>query len=167
MLGINVWGVVHGCKFFLPLLRAVDEAHIVNLSSMVALLGLPHNASYSLTKGAIRSFTEGLRSELIDSSIGVTTVFPGAIHTNIMELARGAEASRLRSMSGNRMAPFVMRPPEAVARKIVRSIEKNRPRAVVGPDAHAVDLVARLLPGRSGLVGRLVDRLSAPGGPLS
>ena len=61
MVGINVFGVVHGCKAFLPALLEADEAHIVNLSSMVAFVGLPQNAVYSLTKGAVRSFTEALR----------------------------------------------------------------------------------------------------------
>ena len=60
IVDINMWGVVHGCRAFLPLLRAADEAHIVNLSSMVGLLGLPHNVAYSLSKGAVRSFTEAL-----------------------------------------------------------------------------------------------------------
>jgi short-subunit dehydrogenase len=167
MIGINVWGVVHGCKFFLPSLRAVDEAHIVNLSSMVALVGLPYNAGYSLTKGAIRSFTEALRSELVDTSIGVTAVLPGAIRTNIMQTARGAEGARLASMARNPMAPVVMRPPEAAARKIVVAIEKNKARTLVGPDARMIDVLARILPGRSGLVGRLLDRVAPPSTPLS
>ncbi len=93
IVDINVWGVVNGCRAFLPLLRRADEAHIVNLSSMVGLLGLPHNASYSLTKGAVRSFTEALRSELVATPIGVTAVFPGAIRTNITNAARGGEAA--------------------------------------------------------------------------
>jgi short-subunit dehydrogenase len=163
IVDINVWGVVHGCRAFLPLLRRVDEAHIVNLSSMVAFLGLPQNAVYSLTKGAVRAFTEGLRGELAGSGIGVTAVFPGAIRTNIMHSARGAEADRLSSMARSRLAPYVMRPPEAVAGKIVRAIEKDRPRAIVGPDAHALDLFARVAPGRSGLIGRGVGFASRRG----
>nr|HPQ85858.1 SDR family NAD(P)-dependent oxidoreductase [Actinomycetota bacterium] len=81
IVDINVWGVVHGCRAFLPMLREADEAHIVNMSSMVGLLGLPHNVSYSLTKGAVRAFSEALRGELVTTQVGVTVVFPGAIHT--------------------------------------------------------------------------------------
>jgi NAD(P)-dependent dehydrogenase (short-subunit alcohol dehydrogenase family) len=162
IVGINLWGVVHGCRSFLPHLRAVDEAHIVNLSSMVGLLGLGSNASYSLTKGAVRSFSEALRSELRGSGIGVTVVHPGAIHTAITSSARGAEAERLQRMGASRLAPLLMRRPEAVARRIVRAIEHDRARTVVGPDAHVVDAFARILPSRSGLVGRLTNRMSAP-----
>jgi hypothetical protein len=61
-------------------------------------------------------------------------------------------------MGRSRLAPVVMRPPSAVARAIVRGVERNRARVVVGPDAHAVSALTRLLPGRSGLVGRLTSR---------
>jgi short-subunit dehydrogenase len=160
IVGIDIWGVLHGCRAFLPLLRRADEAHIVNLASMTAFVGLPHNASYSMTKGAVRAFTEGLRSELIGTPIGVTAVFPGAIHTNIARTARGAESQRLRAMADNTLASRFLTSPEAVARRIVHGIEQNRPRVVVGPDARLLDITARLLPGRSGLVGRIVDRLT-------
>lgn len=158
---INVWGVVNGCRAFLPVLRQADEAHIVNLSSMVGLVGLPHNVSYSLTKGAVRAFTEGLRAELVTSRIGVTAVFPGSIHTGITSAARGTEAARLAELGSSKLAPKVMRPPSAVAKAIVRGIEKDRPRVVVGPDAHVVSALSRLVPGRSGLVGRLTNRLTS------
>jgi short-subunit dehydrogenase len=161
IIDINVWGVLHGCRAFLPALRQADEAHIVNLSSMVGLLGLPHNASYSLSKAAVRGFTEALRSELIATPIGVTAVFPGAIRTDITSHARGREAGRLAQMGRSRFAPIAMRPPSSVARRIVAAIEHDRARCVVGPDARAVDAFVRLLPGRSGLIGRVTSRLVA------
>jgi NAD(P)-dependent dehydrogenase (short-subunit alcohol dehydrogenase family) len=161
IVDINVWGVVHGCRAFLPLLREADEAHIVNLSSMVGLLGLPHNVAYSLTKGAVRSFTEALRAELVTTAIGVTVVYPGAIRTDITNTARGSQAARLAAMGRSRLAPVVMRPPAAAARRIVHAIEHDRARVTVGPDARAVDLLARLYPGRAGLIGRVTGRAAA------
>jgi len=159
IIDINVWGVVHGCHAFLPTLRASGDAHIVNMSSMVALLGLPQNASYSLTKGAVRSFSEALRSELAPVGIGVTTVFPGAIRTNITNSARGAKAAKLADMGRSRLAPLVMRPPATVARRIVGAIEHNRGRVVVGPDAHLISAWSRVAPGRSGLIGRITAHM--------
>ncbi len=161
MVGINVFGVVHGCKAFLPALIEADEAHIVNLSSMVALVGLPRNAVYSLTKGAVRSFSEALRAELVGTQVGVTAVLPGAIHTNIVHSARGADAERLSALGRSRLAPHLLRSPEAVARKIVSAIEHDRARTLVGPDARLLDLFARLVPGRSGLLGRAIERVSS------
>jgi len=160
IVGVNLWGVVHGCHSFLPVLREADEAHIVNLSSMVGLLGLPHNASYSLTKGAVRSFSEALRAELVATQIGVSTVFPGAIRTDITNTARGSHAAKLAAMGQSRLAPIAMRPPDVVARRIVRAIRRDRARVVVGPDARVVDLLARLLPGRSGPLGRVTGRIA-------
>jgi short-subunit dehydrogenase len=162
LVGVNVWGVVHGCRAFLPMLRRADEAHIVNVSSMAGLLGLPHNAAYGLTKGAVRAFTEGLRSELITSDIGVSVVFPGAINTNIAGAARGSEAERLKGFGESRLKPLLLKPPAAVARRIVAAIEHDRARVVVGPDARAIDLFTRVVPGRSGLVGRLTNRVIRP-----
>jgi short-subunit dehydrogenase len=159
IVDINVWGVVHGCRAFLPALRAADEAHIVNISSMVGLLGLPHNVAYSLTKGAVRSFSEGLRAELITSDVGVTVVFPGAIHTGITATARGSQAARLATLGESRWGPTLLTRPERVATRLVNGIEANRARVVVGPDAHVVGLASRVLPGRSGMVGRLTNRL--------
>ena len=159
IVDVNVWGVVHTCRAFLPALLDADEGHIVAMSSMVGLLGLPHNVSYSLTKGAVRSFCEALRSELVTTDVGVTVVFPGAIRTGITESARGNQAERLAEMGRSRLAPLAMRPPSTVARAIVRAVERDRPRVVVGPDAHAVSAWTRLLPGRSGLVGRLTSRV--------
>lgn len=159
IVDINIWGVVHGCRAFLPALRDADEGHIVNLSSMVGLLGLPHNAAYSLTKGAVRSFSEALRAELITSNIGVSVIFPGAIRTDITNRARGSHAARLASMGQSRLAPLAMRPPASAARRIIRAIEHDRPRVTVGPDARAVDLLTRFYPGRSGLIGRVTTRL--------
>lgn len=159
IVDINIWGVVNGCRAFLPMLLDADEAHIVNMSSMVGLLGLPHNVSYSLTKGAVRSFSEALRGELVTSPVGVTVVHPGAINTNITASARGSQAAKIAEMGRSRLAPVLMRPPSSVAKRIVKAIEHNRARVVVGPDAHVVSLFTRVLPGRSGLVGRITNRL--------
>lgn len=154
IVDINLWGVVHGCRAFLPTLLEADEAHLVNLSSMVALAGMPNNAAYSLTKGAVRSFTEALRSELITTQVGVTAVFPGAHRTAIMASARGAQGDLIARAATSRLAPLMLRPPSGVAKAIVRGIERNRARAVVGPDARALDVLARVAPGRTGFVGR-------------
>ena len=62
-------------------------------------------------------------------------------------------------MGRSRLAPLAMRPPAAAARRIVHAIERDRARVTVGPDARAVDLLTRLYPGRSGLIGRFTTRL--------
>jgi short-subunit dehydrogenase len=160
IVGINIFGILHGCHHFLPLLRDADEAHIVNVSSMAAFAGIPQNAVYSLTKGAIRSFTEALRGELVGTPIGVSALFPGAVGTDIMDRARGAHAARLAAFGRTKIAPYLRRPPEAAARQILRAIEHDKARVLLGPDARALDLAARILPGRTALIGRALNLIT-------
>jgi short-subunit dehydrogenase len=159
IVGINLWGVVHGCHAFLPTLRQQDQAHIVNVSSMVGLMGLPHNTSYALTKGAVRSFSEALRAELVPTNVGLTTVFPGAHRTAITEGARGSQRHRLADMGRSRFAGVSMRSPARLAHRIGNAIESNRARVVAGPDAHLLDIWSRIAPGRSGLLGHITGRV--------
>ncbi len=163
IVGINLWGVVHGCHAFLPLLLQQDEAHIVNVSSMVGLLGLPHNAAYALTKGAVRSFSESLRAELVTTSVGLSTVFPGAHRTGITATARGSQRSKLSDMGKSKLAPLAMRSPAGLSRRIATAIEKDRARVVAGPDARLIDLWARIAPGRAGPLGRVTDKIERSG----
>lgn len=158
IVDINMWGVIHGCHAFLPLLQQQDEAHIVNVSSMVGLMGLPHNAIYALTKGAVRSFSEALRAELVATNVGLTTVFPGAHRTGITEGARGSQRAKLADMGRSRFASLGMRSPNRLARRVVDAIERDRARVIAGPDAHVLDLWARLAPGRIGPLGHLTGR---------
>ncbi len=58
LMDVNFWGVVYGCKFFLPYLQEVEEAHIVNISSLFGLLGVPGQSYYCSSKFAVRGFTE-------------------------------------------------------------------------------------------------------------
>ncbi len=160
MVDVNLFGVLHGCHFFLPALRQADAAHIVNVSSMAGIVGIPQNAVYSLTKGGVRAFSEALRAELIGSPIGVSTLFPGSVTTDIMDRARGAYAERLSAFSKTRLSRVMGRPPEAAARQIVKAIERDRARVLLGPDSRTLDVVARILPGRTGLIGRVLDRIT-------
>jgi NADP-dependent 3-hydroxy acid dehydrogenase YdfG len=157
LVGINFWGVVHGCKLFLPFIRREDEGHIVNLSSMFGFAGLPTQGPYCATKAAVRSITETLHGELAGTQVGVTSVHPGGIRTNIARNARFYDAEgRARAIE-----LFEKRgtPPEKVARRIVRAIERDRPRVVITPEAHALDWAKRVLPvGTQQLVRRLWSR---------
>lgn len=146
IVGINFWGVVHGCKFFLPELRKVDEAHIVNISSMFGFIGVPSQSSYCATKFAVKGLSESLWFELQDTNVGVTSIHPGGISTNIANTMRSYDDEMRRStVEGIARS----RPPEAVAKAIVAAIEKNRLRAIVGWEAFAADWLKRLLPVRT------------------
>lgn len=148
IFGIDLWGVIHGCKVFLPHLLRADEAHIVNVSSMAAFVAFPLQSSYSAAKAAVYGFSDSLRMELSGSSVGVTSVHPGTIRTRVLADARRS-GDRLEFLVGG--MERAGRPPEAVARKIVHAIRRNRTRVRVGADAYLLDWIHRLapqLPGR-------------------
>jgi NAD(P)-dependent dehydrogenase (short-subunit alcohol dehydrogenase family) len=90
IVGINFWGVVHGCKFFIPYLKREEEGHIVNLSSVFGLIGLPGFGAYCATKFAVRGFSESLWAEMRQYNIGVTSVHPGGVNTDIVRNGRVA-----------------------------------------------------------------------------
>lgn len=144
IVGVNFWGVVHGCKFFLPLLRREEEAHIVNLSSLAGFLGLPMQSSYCATKAAVRALSEALWTELSGSQVGVTSVHPGATGTRILRASRADDAESVARWA-DRLERRAM-PPERVASRIVWAIERNRMRVLVGPETRLTDWLKRLFP---------------------
>jgi short-subunit dehydrogenase len=144
LVGINFWGVVHGCKFFLPALRRAEEAHIVNISSMFGFIGVPGQSSYCATKFAVRGFTESLWAELRDTRIGVTSIHPGGIATGIVRSVR----ARDEAAKGQLQESFDRygHPAEHVAEAILKAIRRGKLRAIVGIEAHFVDWLKRLMP---------------------
>ena len=83
VMNVNFTGPLMLTKAFLPGLLTRPTAHILNVSSMGAYAPVPGQSVYGASKAAIKLFTEGLRSELLNTKVGVTVVFPGAIATNI------------------------------------------------------------------------------------
>ena len=144
LIGINFWGVVHGCKFFLPELRKADEAHIVNISSMFGFFGVPGQSSYCAAKFAVKGLSESLWAELRGSNIGVTSIHPGGIATGIAKTVRvDDEAARTRLEQTFEQHGH---PPSDVAKGILRGIEKDKLRIIVGTEAYVTEWLKRLFP---------------------
>lgn len=146
IIGINLLGVVHGCKFFLPHLRRAEEGHIVNVSSMAGFMGLPLQSSYCATKFAVRGLSEALYAELSGTQISVTSIHPGTIRTNFLGSARsGPHNGRQVAQLAANMRRFG-RSPDVVARKIVHAIRKRKLRVIVGAESHLTEWGTRLAP---------------------
>ncbi|HSO38923.1 MAG TPA: SDR family oxidoreductase [Labilithrix sp.] len=163
---INFWGVVYGTKAFLPHLRASGDGHVVNTSSLFGLLGFPGQSTYNATKFAVRGFTEALEIELqmMNAPVRATCVHPGGIKTNIARAARldksvadlgvtDLENSHVRFEKMFRVTA------DDAAETILRGVQKNQRRVLVGNDAKAYDLVQRFLPGRYQWVVAKASRL--------
>ncbi len=146
LVGINVWGVVYGCKFFLPLLQRSDDAFIVNLSSMFGLIGIPGQSSYCLSKFAVRGFSEAIAVELADSPVRVMSVHPGGIATNIaknMRWSEGQDAARSRAI---RFFERRAMSPDTAATKIIEGLREGASRKLIAPEAFVTDVVKRVFP---------------------
>jgi NAD(P)-dependent dehydrogenase (short-subunit alcohol dehydrogenase family) len=150
LMGINFWGVVYGCKVFLPILREQDRAHIVNVSSVFGFIAPEEQTAYCSAKFAVRGFTESLRHELAGSNIVVSTVHPGGILTNIARNSRvGKDTPEEWKQQGAKFFDKVAKTtPETAADVIVAGIKSKNPRILIGQDAYVISLISRLFPKR-------------------
>lgn len=148
VMNINFWGVVYGTKAFLPHLKKSDEAHIANISSLFGLQAMPTQGAYNASKFAVRGFTEALKMELVGTNVGVSSVHPGGVKTSIVRNARIAEENM--ALTKKDYESFFSRAakttPEKAASVILRGVEKNQRRILVGWDAKIMDFIVRLFP---------------------
>jgi short-subunit dehydrogenase len=145
LMGINFWGVVYGSKAFLPKLIASGDGHLVNISSIFGMVGVPEQSAYNAAKFAVRGFTESLRQELLIARepVKVSCVHPGGVKTEIARSARSNDRSP--DELGDLFDKVAFLKPDRAAGIIIRGIEKGSPRILVGLDARAIDLMQRVL----------------------
>ena len=151
LMNINFWGVVHSTRAFLPHLARQPEAHIVNISSLFGIIAPPGQTAYAAAKFAVRGFSESLRHELqmAKSPVKLSVVHPGGVSTNIVRNSRtgsGMTDNARRAQSIERFDAVAKTTPAAAALRIIKGIEKNAPRILIGNDARFMDLLQRLRP---------------------
>jgi NAD(P)-dependent dehydrogenase (short-subunit alcohol dehydrogenase family) len=155
VIGINLFGVIHGTKVFLPHLIASGDGHVTNISSLNGFMAQDELSAYCTTKFGVRGFTETLRIEMLRDKlpVKVTVVHPGGVRTNIAtaglqhaeELGYEVSDHERRRVQAYNEKLLRMPAPEA-ARIIVDGVERDRPRVLVGNDAKLVDLIVRSFP---------------------
>jgi short-subunit dehydrogenase len=143
VFAVNWWGTLHLTRAFLPLLLQRPAGHVVNVSSMGGFLPVPGQTIYGASKAAVKLMTEGLHSELKDTAVRVTVVFPGAVATNITTNSGVA----IPNVGGDRARKILSA--EQAARIIVDGMERDRYRVMVGSDARSMDRLYRLTPRRA------------------
>jgi NAD(P)-dependent dehydrogenase (short-subunit alcohol dehydrogenase family) len=152
LMDVNFWGVVHGTKAFLPHLKASSDGHIINISSVFGLVGIPSQSAYNSAKFAVRGFTESLRQELdmMNHGVSATSVHPGGIKTGIARSSRVDSSIRDLGISDvdtrQKFEKTFITSPDKAACVILEGVRRNQRRVLVGPDARVFDWVARLLP---------------------
>ncbi len=165
VMDIDYWGVVNGTKLFLPHLIASGDGHIINVSSVFGLLAIPGQAAYNAAKFAVRGFTEALRQEMLVAGhpVRVTCVHPGGIKTGIarnMQTVEGLDQEELAKFFDKRLASTS---PQKAAHVILDGVRRNKARVLVGNDAKALDLLARVTgSGYQRLVAAVTSRQGPP-----
>jgi NAD(P)-dependent dehydrogenase (short-subunit alcohol dehydrogenase family) len=139
VVGVNLWGVIHGLRVFVPLMLAQDKAcHIVNTASMAGLISGPGLGAYKVTKHAVVTLSETLYHELAErgAKVKVSVLCPGVVNTRIMEAARNrpervpateplGPASRARWETLRQLVPAGM-PPAQVADAVFEALRKDQ-----------------------------------------
>lgn len=147
VIGINLMGVVHGCKLFAPAMVLQGRGHIVNLASAAGYYAAPDMTAYSASKHAVMGLSESLRAEMSGHGIGVSAICPGIINTNIVATGRmhgstGAAQEKIAALYRRRNYG-----PELVADALIGAIENNRAVTPVSPEAWLMYGAKRFTPG--------------------
>jgi short-subunit dehydrogenase len=142
VMDVNFNGLLYLTKALLPELKSKKESLLVNVSSMGGFLPVPGQAVYGASKAAVKLLTEALYSELKDDGVSVSVVFPGAVETNI---AKNSEIEINTEDAGD----YKMTSARSAAEIIIKGIEKEKFRILVGSDAKMMDFMYRLMPRRA------------------
>jgi len=159
LLGINLRGVIHGCHFFVPPMVARGQGHVVNVSSTYGFVGGTRVLAYVTSKFGVFGLSEALRAELRDKGVGVSTICPGMIKTNIVRRARflGDAVAATEQDFAVRMFDRRGAPPEKVARAIVDAVIFRRDVVPVAAEAWILYGLKRLAPRLASRVVSLLD----------
>lgn len=144
VMRINFDGTVNMTKAFLPLLLERPQAYLVNISSMGGFLPVPGQGVYGASQAAVKLFSEALYAELAGTQVHVTTVFPGAVATNIAANS-GIDTSAMQGDTAGESS-FKPMPANQAAEIIIDGMLKARFHVLVGSDAKFMNFLFRLSP---------------------
>ena len=160
IIGVNLLGVVRGCRLFGTQMAARGTGgHLVNIASAASYAPSASLPAYATTKAAVRMLSECLRAELAASGIGVTAICPGFTSTPIARAARyvGLPAGEEEQVRENTVRALRRRrfPPEKVALAVMRAVLHDRPVVPVNIEARVTYALSRLAPGALRALARL------------
>ncbi len=146
VLAVNLNAPIQLVRAFLPMLENEPKAQIVNVSSLFGLLAARGQVAYCTSKFGLRGFSEALRLDLSETNVGVTSVHPGGVKTNIARsatIAQGADAEFDHKQHAERFLRFSA---NEAADEIVQAIRRRRKRVVFGQDARVMTFLQRMWP---------------------
>lgn len=160
VVAINLMGVVHCSRALVPQMIASGQpGHVVNIASILGHVGIQGVSAYCMTKFGVVGFSESLRAELAQYRIGVSTICPGMIRTEIVRsgvLESSEDDLQTRRQAVETLFEKRNYPPERVARAIVKAIRRNRGVVPVAPEAWVGYYLKRISPWLVYRVARMV-----------
>lgn len=154
-LGINLWGVIHGCHVFAPRLRRVGRGGIINVCSTASFAAAPRMSAYNVSKAAALALSETLAAEMAGTGIAVTALCPTFVKTNI---ARDGRISAGSSRLAEKIMDLVGFAPERVARTTLDALDKNQLYVLPQFDARMIWRSKRLAPSLYARGAGLINR---------
>ncbi len=161
-LGINLWGVIHGCHVFVPILREAGFGGIINVASASAFGATPNLPVYSVSKAAVLALSTTLAAELSGTGVRVTAVCPSFVKTDIMDRGRLTAES---AEQGRKLMKWTGISPERVARKGLNTYDRGGLYCIPQLDAKVTWRLSRLAPTLSARATGLLSRGSTPSQP--
>jgi NAD(P)-dependent dehydrogenase (short-subunit alcohol dehydrogenase family) len=144
VLGINLWGPIHGCQVFTPILRdACQPGGIINVASAAAFGAAPGMAAYNVSKAGVLSLSETLAAELSGTGINVTVLCPTFVKTNIVESGRISASS---TQLADRLMRWTGFSPERVAKTCLDTNDRGGLYCMPQPDARIGWGIKRFIP---------------------
>jgi NAD(P)-dependent dehydrogenase (short-subunit alcohol dehydrogenase family)/pimeloyl-ACP methyl ester carboxylesterase len=161
VLDVNLWGVIHTLRAFLPaMVDRREGGHVVITSSAAGYLATPTLPAYSTTKAGVLMLAQCLAGELDEAGIGVSAICPGFVHTNITATTRfaGATPDDEREHQRRAFALYAKRGygPEKVAAAVVAAVRANKLVVPVTPEARAGAFGVRFAPAATRAIGRWI-----------
>lgn len=147
IMGINLWGVIHGCRTFVPRLRAQGHGGVLNVASAAAFVAPPMLGPYNVTKAGVVALSESLAAELRATGVRVTVLCPSFFKTNIHRSSRGGREPELEQAIERQMTRSKVQAPE-VARAALEALDRGELYALPMRDARAMWALKRALPQR-------------------
>lgn len=149
VMDVDFWGVVHGTKAVLPQMLERGSGHIINISSLFGIIGVPSQSAYCAAKHAVKGFNESLFYELNGTGVQVHSVHPGGVDTGIVK-----HGIHKQSIQGDidkdemvqRFKDNAPTTPDEAANIILKGVAASKYRILVGGDARFVDRLQRWFP---------------------
>lgn len=132
LLGINLWGPIHGCHVFTPILREAGYGGIINVASAAAFGAAPGMAAYNVSKAGVLSLSETLAAELSGTGVNVTVLCPTFVKTGIVESGRITDKS---TQMADRLMRWIGFSPDRVARTCLDTLDRGGLYCMPQPDA--------------------------------